>query len=136
MKIILTQLEIEEAIRAHVNNVITVAEGTNVMIELASPRGSQEIQATVNLVSQAEQQAAYKSQIDQVQRPTTSTTRTTSEPQASSKPAPTTEAPQAAETTADQQTSQDNAGTEEGNGQEPAPAHAKSLFGNLSRPRN
>lgn len=134
MKIILTQLEIEEAIRAHVNNVITVAEGTNVTIELASPRGSQEIQATVNLVSQAEQAAAYNSQAPVVEVPRPSTTRTTGDTQATSKTAA--EAPAAEpEVSSSQAEVESNVGTE-GAGQEAAPTPAKSLFGNLGRPKN
>lgn len=131
MKIILTQLDIEEAIRAHISNVITVTEGTNVTIELASPRGSNEIQATVNLVSQAEQQAAYRSTVLEAPAPARAASpRSTSEPQAASKPA--VESEPKAEPEVASGDGQDTPAAEEA---VPA-APAKSLFGNLSRPRN
>lgn len=119
MKITLVQHEIEDAIRMYVDMVVTVTEGTSVTVDLFSPRGSSEVNATINLVSEAEKKAACKAVVEEeVVTPVTRTRRET--------PAP-------AEEPVVQESEQT---TSDGPIEEVPQQPAKSLFGNLSRPRN
>lgn len=49
MKIILTQIEIEEAIKAHVGGLVTVRDGTDIGVSFASTRGEDGIVATIDI---------------------------------------------------------------------------------------
>ena len=49
MKITLSQVEIEQAIRTYVGETLTLATGTHIEIELSTPRGSTEVNAVIDL---------------------------------------------------------------------------------------
>lgn len=49
MKITLSQVEIEQAIRTYVGEALTLATGAHIEIELSIPRGSTEVNAVIDL---------------------------------------------------------------------------------------
>lgn len=134
MKITLVQAEIEEAITQYVNSTLTLAPGTSVSIDLFSPRGSTDINASIDLMTVNEKKIADAKAAAapaQVTAPAKKEEAPAAEPSAET-PAPAAEAdPVATATGADTQAA---SGTETSDA--PPAGEKKSLFGNLARPNN
>lgn len=130
MKITLVQAEIEEAITQYVNSTLTLAPGTSVSIDLFSPRGSTDINASIDLMTVGEKKAADAKAAaapKKAEEPAQTTTATTAAPA----PVET----QVAETTTPVVEEQPAAATEAAEEVPPA-TEGKSLFGGLKRPNN
>ncbi len=132
MKITLVQAEIEEAITQYVNSTLTLAPGTNVSIDLFSPRGSTDINASIDLMTVGEKKAADAKAAaapKKAEEPAQTTTVA-----ATAAPAPV--ETKVAETTTPVVEKQPAAAATEAAEEVPPATEGKSLFGGLKRPNN
>lgn len=127
MKITLVQAEIEEAITQYVNSTLTLAPGTNVSIDLFSPRGSTDINASIDLMTVAEKKVA-DAKAAATPAPVAKKEEAAAPATAAATETPVEEAPVAQEAV----TITDGTVAEEA----PPATEGKSLFGSLKRPNN
>lgn len=153
MQIILVQTEVVQALRDYVASRLTLAEGTEITVDLSATRGANGVTATIDLVEPGQKAAPQ-----QVLAPATKATPAVAKPETATK-APeaqqATQVAQQAEQAQEQATgtaemASDTASTETATATgdqakadeakpaegETAAAPTKSLFGNLPRPKN
>ena len=140
MKINLTQSEIEQAIVANVTGTLILTPGTQISVELFSPRGSKEINAAVVLTPAGAEVEPAKAPATRKRAAATETVEAaaTTGDAAVSETAETSAAETSAETVVETGTEGGNvvAETVEETGTGEVADKPKSLFGNLNRPKN
>lgn len=138
MIITINQAEIETAIKAHMQNLIQIKEGSNVEIDLKAGRGENGFSATIDITAPGQENVVIKT--PPVAAPITRTPRTPAEVRASlaeETQEEGTDAEQGEQTpeTGDETQAEETA-REEAEAAPAAPAPKKSLFGDLKHPKN
>lgn len=140
MQIILVQTEVVQALRDYVASRLTLAEGTEITVDLSATRGANGVTATIDLVEPGQKAApAPVQQVIKVPaaKPETANKAPEAQQAAETQERATGLAADASEGTAsgDTATQQADPATEtKVEGETAAPT--KSLFGNLARPKN
>lgn len=138
MQITLKQDEIESAIRSYVSGQVNIVEGNDVLIDLKAGRGPEGFTATIDIVPAGTKAAApvEKAKPAKPAAPKSVPGLAPTAPAAETAQEAAEEA--AAETATDGGAEAQDSGSEAEPAQEAPPAGtpAKSLFGNLQKPRN
>lgn len=152
MQIILVQTEVVQALRDYVASRLTLAEGTEITVDLSATRGANGVTATIDLVEPGQKPAAVAAPVQQVIKAFSAKAETANKaPEAQQATQVAQSAPAAQEqATGDAVAASDTAATETATvtgdqakadeaqagtaGDVAAPT--KSLFGNLARPKN
>lgn len=137
MQIILVQAEVEQAIKDYIANRVTLAEGTEIAIDLKAGRGPEGFTASIDIVPAA----PVKRTVAKAQETTVAATESTDAAQASDEGSDASqEAASPQETVSSEST--DGANAETGAAEtasdetEAAPAPVRSLFAGLKKPVN
>lgn len=140
MQIIIVQAEIEEAIRNHIQNLISIKDGMKIEIDLRATRGDAGFVANIDILPEGGKRATAPATRAAAPVPTpapaakpapvAATVTAVAEPEVQSPPPP----PEGVEETAVGEPSP--APVEETVAAAPAPSPAKSLFANLKKPVN
>lgn len=149
MKINLTQSEIEQAIVANVTGTLILTPGTQISVELFSPRGSKEINAAVVLTPAGAEVEPAKAPATRKRAAAAADSQVTNDSSATVSGAVGGDGETVATSSEGETAVADNTGTETGDTAQSADATGsvestsveagekpKSLFGNLNRPKN
>lgn len=146
MQIILVQAEVEQAIKDYIANRVTLAEGTEIAIDLKAGRGPESFTASIDIVPTAAKPvttaaAPVKRTVTKAQETTVAATESTAAAQASDEGSDASQEAASPQETASSELT-DGANAETGAAEtasdetEAAPAPARSLFAGLKKPVN
>lgn len=137
MQIILVQAEVEQAIKDYIANRVTLAEGSDIVIDLKAGRGPEGFTANIDIVSSVGKSDTPTGPIKRASVPkAVEATEKAAEPVTAAVVAD--EAPNVAQedSSGEEVTSDTKADAEPASDDETQATPAKSLFANLKKPQN